>query len=894
MTRRPAPRLTQRRTQRRCRPLLALPLVLALATTAFAQDPAPDAESRFHRAYEAEVVDGKLADAARVYLSIAGDETAPARIRAESRFRFAVTAVLLGRADEARSLLAGLADDGSAPESLRKRANEYLDAVQGIGLGTELDRKLQSLVFELGRAPDDANATTVYRDFEVIGAPAVPFLRGLLGHQDEAIRRHAYRILLRMQADGMGAAWTPSFTLRDGGTGDAAAVDLSDYLRNRPDERAAWERRLLSESDDLLVRSIENPMLYVRASADLLRAAAARGARARGIAGLLRSSVREDEAVRALCREWMRDPAAPLAHDAAWSWLWAAAERPPAADDEALALLTDVTRSLTAAPRDLGWTVRRRRDGIENRTDIATATSDAYVALARRCPLDALLDLLASLVPPDTSDAASVQAFATGPFDALACAIEDLRPEGADLARFADVVSRAAEWCGTRGIRAADGRHGVALTAHLADTVVRLPRDAATERLARLLAARETSVREYGVNAIGRRSAAGWELAAALLPSSVPQAASSLLEAQGWFQSAGPAGADADRRRALAASVPMLVRLSASLEERQRKALAKAFGRFVAGLPTDEARTAFAAALTAFREAGDGEGRSVFFQVIESDWAASTHAAFWRLAFLPEAAALYPLLDADERGRVLVLAAHALDVPGAADFVVAHAEDVPPSAIDELAARPDLAPFEAWVPRVTPSSISALRGEELPADRVTAALAKMAPDPANVNESVIAFAWENGAAGAPLLERVLREAPPARVAIVMEYVSRGDAISHEAILAGLDRLVQSGGDVTAIRRATVVLSQDAPSPRLFPAVRHVLANGAKQDVVLAIQTAQSLGSAELLPALTSQLDSLDADVRAAAQTAIAKIEELESMRKAARLRAAGFPVPDGK
>src|SRR5262245_35966433 len=131
--------------------LLTTALAVSLAVAPSARAEGDDAETRFHKAYEAEVVDGKLADAARVYLDLVGDWKAPPRIRAEARFRFAVTTVLLGRSDEARVQLASLVDDASVPETLRARAREYLDAVKGIGVGTELDRKLQALVFDLGR-----------------------------------------------------------------------------------------------------------------------------------------------------------------------------------------------------------------------------------------------------------------------------------------------------------------------------------------------------------------------------------------------------------------------------------------------------------------------------------------------------------------------------------------------------------------------------------------------------------------------------------------------------------------------------------------------------------------------------------------------------------------------
>ena len=101
---------------------IAILLVTALL---FAGSPAwadEDADAtRFHDAYVLEVIEGKVAEAARVYLALLGDEAVSKRLRAEARFRFAICAVLLGRADEARAHLTALLDDPDAPPAVRKR-----------------------------------------------------------------------------------------------------------------------------------------------------------------------------------------------------------------------------------------------------------------------------------------------------------------------------------------------------------------------------------------------------------------------------------------------------------------------------------------------------------------------------------------------------------------------------------------------------------------------------------------------------------------------------------------------------------------------------------------------------------------------------------------------------
>jgi hypothetical protein len=231
------------------RALLAAATCVLLTASAFAEE--ADADTRFHRAYEQEVVEGKVADAARVYLAMMDDAKVPERLRTEAKFRFAVTAVLLGRADEGRAHLAEIVRDPRTPETLRSRASEYLDAVKGIGVGNELDKKMQALVFDLGRADPNKSdeVPACYRDFQIIGRPAVPFLRRLLDHTDLALRQHAYRILLGMKDPGLGAAWKPELT-----SPYPTRQRLAAYLKALPAEQADFEKRVLAADADALAR----------------------------------------------------------------------------------------------------------------------------------------------------------------------------------------------------------------------------------------------------------------------------------------------------------------------------------------------------------------------------------------------------------------------------------------------------------------------------------------------------------------------------------------------------------------------------------------------------------------------------------------------------------------
>ena len=174
---------------------------LLLATPAFAEE--PDAETRFHDAYVLEVIDGQVAVAAKAYLALLGDEAVPTRIREEARFRFAICTVLLGRPDEGRQQLTAIVENERTPANLRQRAAAYLESISALGVGTELERKLQSLVFDLGRSNPSAAEVPAYRDFEIIGAPAIPFLERLLQHDDANLRRHAFRLLIRLGAEDL-------------------------------------------------------------------------------------------------------------------------------------------------------------------------------------------------------------------------------------------------------------------------------------------------------------------------------------------------------------------------------------------------------------------------------------------------------------------------------------------------------------------------------------------------------------------------------------------------------------------------------------------------------------------------------------------------------------------
>lgn len=227
--------------------MLAVLAAILLAGPAWAQE--RSYEDRFHEAYVAEVIEGEIGGAAKEYLALMSDDGAPAGIRAEARFRFAVTAVLLGRPDEARIHLDALAADPKIEADLKTRVAAYRRSIDDLTTGSALDEKMKELVFELGRAdPWEAGVPLVYRDFEIIGRPAIPFLERLLDHPDLTLRRNAFRMLVRMETPGIFDRWSPEIGFP--GINHSFAYELAVYLKANPAAIPQLERGLLGAHED--------------------------------------------------------------------------------------------------------------------------------------------------------------------------------------------------------------------------------------------------------------------------------------------------------------------------------------------------------------------------------------------------------------------------------------------------------------------------------------------------------------------------------------------------------------------------------------------------------------------------------------------------------------------
>jgi len=124
------------------------------------------------------------------------------------------------------------------PLALKPEIDEYRKSLAEVEPGSAAAKRIEELVFQLGRAgPDPYQPAPVYRDFEIMGAAAVPHLRKLLEHPDQQLREHAFRILCRMNQPGLGALWDPKWT--------STVYDFAQYLERHEDGRAALEKRLL-------------------------------------------------------------------------------------------------------------------------------------------------------------------------------------------------------------------------------------------------------------------------------------------------------------------------------------------------------------------------------------------------------------------------------------------------------------------------------------------------------------------------------------------------------------------------------------------------------------------------------------------------------------------------
>ncbi len=821
-------------------------LALASAAAAGEEDP----QARFVAAYAAEVIEGKVAEAAGVYLALFSDEAAPAALRAEARFRFAVCAVLLGRADEARAHLADLVRDPATPAALRDRAAEYARSVENLGVGSELSRKLESLVYDLGRVPvvtppTERDPPSVYRDFEIIGPAAVPFLRRLLAHPDLSLRRHAFRLLLRMDADGLVEAWTP-----DIGLWDDVSRDLAGWTEKRPEAATALLSRFLATPDDVLASIVSAlPRTGWGLPEDFLRAAAARlGVQVAGIV----HRVKPPERYAALLADWVAGADAELATAAAERLL--ASGAPVPAEVFAAAL----RRFCAALPPDLG------RPDQDSRLLGLRKMADAL-------PPTEALDRLADLLAPG-ADQPPRNPLALGVADALALSLDGRLADPAVALRYRDLLLR---WSSVGWFEAAR------LAKHVEAALAALPPDGA-EAFAVSLVAAPRLKGNRGIETVlapaGARGLFAPLLAA--LRAAKPDDREQVLLAFGF---PNHRGLPADAARRLLAVVPEILAVE---DQRVHGFVFSRLPNLFTSLPEPEVAE-FLAALPG--------------PILVQDLGYLLHPVYRRSVL----AALDPLAGLLLPSCGPALVKWALDLLGAIDggdaaystaerdrlwrFVLDHAEHITQGGLPRLAGVPEAFPIEEWFPRLPEGLVrrhdnSWMTRIATPEKRDAAARALTA-DPDRSTEDTLCFAAiaATEETRREIAARLLGTAAGPALARVHSYF--GDVVAPEAVEAALAReLARPAPDLLAVFSMTFDLLQRRPSEALFPAVRLLLASGDAKRAMNGIECAKRLGRPDLLPDLGRLLDSLSSDMRDAAREAMDAILELERLREEAKSR----------
>lgn len=858
---------------RRMRTAVAVAVLVCAAAAAPAQD--ADAETRFHRAYEHEVVDGKVADAAREYLAMMEDAKVPERLRQEAKFRFAVTAMLLGRADEARVHFAALAADATAPETLRARAGEYLDAAKGVGVGNEIDKKMQALVFDLARGTTPTDAA--YREFEVIGKRAIPFLRQLLQHEDAAIRGHAFIVLCRMRVSGMVDVWNPEIT-RDG----YAAIAFNGYLHDRPDDRAAFERKLLALDDAVFQDAVDTEYIRPAYSADTLRAFAARKLPATTLLAVFPSAwTEETDRVRG---EWIQSDDAALSAEATLSYLAFVKSLP----EGKIALRTDLFPAIVARLETMPL-ASMPVYGTGQKVMPTQLAVDGLSRIASLMPAETILDVLAKIVERGAAaPAGDSNPLRSGVVHALASALDRRDPKAELPPRYGEILK-------TWG--AAASKQGYLewqqFQPHLGNALWRMPTDAATA-----LAVWAVTMPLKGINPRDLANA---------VPGSRPQdvavAMAAIRAADGEMRSwllnqLGPGNSQptAEYAREYLRVLPELVRMWIASGQNQNWPPVGSFLPLIRTLPADEARDRFTEMAEAVAEVPDVNKRSQSLTVYLLGIPPQNQedrSAYWTEVALPALDRVWSKLDAVDRRSLLsnILSLLSNGPRNAAlrtaigKFVAARYGEVADGSAPFIAQAPDVFPLTEWVPNVCPDSGVTNNGARVPVERADPAVRALTEDRSAVNAAVLVFLRQSAspAVGREIADRLLRTAPPDRVRLMLIAM---DSASTDALEEVLKRtLAQPNPDIGTVGLLVSRLEDRRPSEELLPAIRLLLRSPGY--VPSAVQTAKSLGSEALLPDLAGLLDSMNPGVRNLAKDAIDSIVALRKLKEEARRSAGG-------
>ena len=886
--------------------ILLVVLGLLVAAPAWADEPA--AGDLYHEAYVLEVIEGDVPGAARRYLALSENPDVPVDIRAASRLRLAICVVLRGRADEARLQLDDLIRDPATPEATRERARRYLGQIAELAPGSELDRKLQDLVFDLARVDPAANEPPVYRDFEVLGKPTVPFLRQLLQHPDASLVGHAFRLLMRMDEPDLVRDWTPRIGL---GGQPLVREWTRGYLPRHPEQWARWEEALRALDADGQLRILETiPGAAEPPFSLAFLESLAADQSTRDLAFRFLPTAGEETERWQLVERWLADE---TLGDATAAWILDQTEGGP---DEAGVLRRWPRVLERTARRAEGWTWTRSLRG-----------SRPWNLLGQlgRLPTSALLDSLATLI--DLGDAREEAGMDNPLLNGLAASVTKVLGEreldAAERQRYGALLRRWLTLWRAR-VDAASGDKGTwrqSLTPLLQDTARFLEEADDEEGKAFITFLFEGPARgridefsgwmyPYDVGAVER-------LAQAIQV--VPEPANQALV--GRLPALGAEELSEAMRSALLAALPAIVRHTGP----------DLLHQHLAGIPSAsrhwsvaERRRYFEELLQAVHSRGEsalerigerllagGRGQGEAFaeavndlvevrlpvldatwetlppklrdDTLEQAWHLQTGTETWATSGFSGSFEVRDLLTEENRTRLRT-------------FLETHLAETPERSWQGLFESPTLLPLETWVPlaparifrRQVPAAWEPLRvsGE---VDRVARALTA---DPSTMSDAVLAFVpWiASDAVQREVFDRMLSSGAAAVRGRAIGRLSRGGTpASPEGLEAARASILdEAEPEVWEARMLAQRLLELRPSADVFPLVRIVLGGENRYDVLAGIEQAKSLGQEALVPDLVPFLDSMDKEIRDAARDAIQAIREVTRMKNESVLREKGL------
>ena len=864
----------------------ALAVLVLLGRPGEAQE--TDHEASFNEAYLLEVVEGRVAEAAREYVRIMDAEDAGAALRGEARFRFAVCCVLLGRADEARSQLDRILADEAQPDVLRNRAKEYRASLDGVGIGSELDKRLSEVAFEMGREPVSAPSAgpAAYREFQVIGKPAVPFLLELLAHPDADLRQHAFRVLCRMDEPGMVARWDqwrfPSRGLQ---------IDLSDYAFRHEAERAAAERMILDapkkDRGDLLNAFSRTTNFSVALPRGI---AAAEGEEENALAAALKTV--PAEATLALRLEWLMGDNAALSTGAAQQLCSTAAVHGIPDELGRLEVFVRILDRLVG--RQLGWP----RPGASQSMLVPIA---GVRALADSMPSGVVLSEIRGILDAGAAwdDPSDIHPLSTGLPHPLAESLDARDLSAAELVEYEGLLRN---WQSIA--TSAFGEPDPWFATHMVALLDRLP----GERVGPFLAHIEEHRGSRPLHALLPRwfvrAAKEVPVLIAVLRASPEQFHRDLL-IKIRIEVRGSVSNDIELATAIAARAE---ELADAVGDSALLTLADYVRAVAMALPEDEAADFLASVAPRFlRDSSPNLGsiikRLIYF--VPDQTAAFRGAvlkAIPRMAELGGKRALgllmqesMNMLQAHDQGQIPL----GESLPALAAFILDHLPDLDRGYFSYLIPHPDLFPLEAWAPYARPELWGDTRArmpqESLTPEVVDPVARVLTAVPAEVNESVLALVVKRASEEAKreILERMVLAGGglPAFVLAGPQGTTylpaTGAPVRPEVLEDALAKcLAEEHPDLRSIAALANALAATRPSEKIVPAVRALLTSGDRTMILTACGLASGLGREDLLPDLVELLDSMDVGIRGAAQSAMNEILELRKLKEDARSRIA--------